>query len=275
MDKISPKIGLILNFKEVFMMVDFTFISDLENHFTKYYNILVEAKTFNDASTSTICGLTRTVAGYHMPYCNMVMGEPKGNQDTLIQEQIDFFKSHNLPFVWYVDIGATPAFKEKLESYGFKDTGIFKGVSGPLGTIAPVDSEIAIEEVQDDKTMDAFISVIGDMFNLQGADRESYKQAMKHEKIRNFVVKKEGKVVSCLSTLTDGNFISFWNGATLPEYRKQGLSTALRRYVLHNRPKNCTQGASYLMAEGMALGICEKLGYTTKWQFHAYVLTAL
>ncbi len=265
------------------MMVEFHFVdparqipersevSDLKNHFTKYYNILVEAKIVPHAAVGKTHGITRTFCGLSMPYTNMVLGVPEGNWDAAIQEQIAFFTAQKVPFVWYVDVGAQAAFKQKLIDNGFADTGMFRAISGPVDAIPPAEPDVDIEEVKDAQTLDAFAKLVCDTFGFEGADRDAYKQAMKNDAFAHFVAKKEGRVVSCLTAFIDGTHISFWNGATLAEYRKLGLSTSLRRFALHARPKGCTTGASYLMAEGMALGICEKLGFITKWQFHAFV----
>lgn len=69
--------------------------------------------------------------------------------------------------------------------------------------------------------------------------------------------------------------MSFWNGASLPEIRRQGLSTALRYFALRDAiSKGCCFGASYLMSDGLAFGICSKLGYQTKWRFNAFLAPA-
>ena len=92
------------------------------------------------------------------------------------------------------------------------------------------------------------------------------------DKLFTWAAKKDGKVVSCLTTLIDGGLVSFWNGATQEQYRRQGLSTNLRKTALnHAVTKGCHTGSSYLMAEAMALGICKSLGYQSKWQFEVYL----
>jgi GNAT superfamily N-acetyltransferase len=88
----------------------------------------------------------------------------------------------------------------------------------------------------------------------------------------HWIARKGTQVVAALSTLVDGTLVSFWNGATLPEERKKGLSTALRHLALkHAIACGCTYGASYLMSDGMALGICSKLGFQTQWRFEAFL----
>ena len=117
--------------------------------------------------------------------------------------------------------------------------------------------------------MNACNELICQCFHIEGASQEYYKKAMWGKKeLFHWAAKVDGKVVSCVTTLIDGSAASFWNGATCESFRHQGLSTALRKMALnHAISKGCHTGISYLMAEGLALGICNKLGFQTKWRF--------
>jgi predicted GNAT family acetyltransferase len=114
---------------------------------------------------------------------------------------------------------------------------------------------------------------------MESPTKETYKEIlwklMQEEENRqwyHWVARKQGQVVSAVSTMIQDGVVSFWNGASSPELRKQGLSTALRRFSLqHAKTKGACYGSSYLMSEGLAFGICSKLGYTTKWRFHAFI----
>jgi hypothetical protein len=54
--------------------------------------------------------------------------------------------------------------------------------------------------------------------------------------------------------------VSFSNGTSLPEVRKQGLSTALRRFALQHAQANGARfGSSYLMSEGLHLAYVRSL----------------
>jgi hypothetical protein len=227
-----------------------------------------------------------------VPYHNIVLGVPAivATWDKFIEEQIAYFRAHNVPFVWLVDEDvrdefnletaptAVSRFKQKLITHGLKENGIIKGVSGSLNSrAAPTTDLCQIEAVQDRASLAEFSNLVCDTRAIQGQARADYEQAMWHEcsqsppKMHHYVARKEGKVVSAISTFVDGNIISIWNLATEPVYRKQGLSTALCCYALHARPTGCTLAASYLTPSAMALGICQKLGFTTTCHFHAFV----
>lgn len=247
-------------------------MSILRRHFTLYYKLLTEAKCIPEATWTPFLGTSRYLSGMNNPHTNMVIGLPKANWDTEIQKHKAFFKQHSVPFVWYIDEKANDLFKDKLIEYGFTAEGVFQGVIGPLDkpyevpTLAP---NCTLELVQDETTLNECIQLISQVFQI---DPAQYKKAMQRPNMLfHWAAKADGKVVSCLTTLLDGGVVSFWNGATEPEHRRQGLSTALRMLALnHAIARGCHTGTSYLMAEGLALGICNKLGYKTKWRFQTF-----
>lgn len=230
----------------------------IKEHFVLLYTIL-------NATVTTSDGATNYLSHIPVPYYNAVFGTP--NNDECIQKQIAYFQKEKMPFVWYLDEGS-PA-KQKLLDHGFQDAGIFQGVMGPLHDIPA--SEIDYELVKDESALDEFTDIVCSVFEIEAkADlKRIFSQA---KNMCHWLARKDGRAVSTLSTLIDGEMVSFWNGATLPEYRKQGLSTALRHIALRDAiSKGCKTGASYLMSEGMALGICTKLGFEPKWRFHVLV----
>lgn len=237
--------------------------SILRYHFNLYYKILAK-------SWETFPGLYRCFSGMDNPQTNMVIGLPKGDWDEEIRRHSDYFAAHKVPFVWYIDEKANDFFKEKLRTSGFTEVGLFQGVIGSLDKefIAP-STDCSIELVQDAATMNDCMSLIGRIF---GVDATMYKKAMQSDpRLYHWAAKVDGKVVSCLTTLIDGGVVSFWNGATVESMRRHGFSTALRIHALnHAKAQGCHTGTSYLMAEALALGICKKLGYQSKWRFQVF-----
>jgi ribosomal protein S18 acetylase RimI-like enzyme len=121
--------------------------------------------------------------------------------------------------------------------------------------------------------MKEFASLICPVFGITGDAADQYEQALwKESKVYNWVLKKDGKVISALSTFVDGSVVSVWNVATDPAFRRQGYSNELWKEALNRAIlKGCRTSMTYLTSEGMAFGICKGLGYETKWQFHAYL----
>jgi GNAT superfamily N-acetyltransferase len=68
----------------------------------------------------------------------------------------------------------------------------------------------------------------------------------------------------------------FYNGATQPDNRGQGLNSALRRFSLrHAQARGCQIGLSYLSPKGMAFSLCRELGYQPKWFYRVFLAPGL
>ncbi len=253
----------------------------LQEHFNLFYIILSENPLVPEAAFKTINGIQRCLSGIPAPYHNAVLGCPKNNWDKCIDEQLNYFHTAKLPFVWYVDEDSSPDFKQRLLDHGFQDGGIFRGVIGFLDKPIPIPEipdDCALELVKDEAGMEEFNDLVCTVFAIAGESKDLYKKVMwsatknEHHAMFHWIARKQGKAVSAVSTMIEGEMVSFWNGASLPEIRQQGLNTALRRFALKDAmSKGCHVGSSYLMSEGMAFGICSKLGYQTKWRFNTFL----
>jgi hypothetical protein len=253
----------------------------LQKHFSTMFRVYSEARLVPSAAFETDNGMERFLSGVASPFFNGVIGCPLANDwDKRIDEQLAYFNKANVPFVWYLDEESSPEFKQKLIERGFQDGGIFRGVIGSLDKPIPnpeVSDDYILESVQDEATMDEFNELVCSTFGVQGVNKELYKKILwngtksKQRPMFHWIARKQGKIVSALTTFIEGDMVSFWNGASLPEVRCQGVSTALRRFALQAAvSRGCRIGASYLMSEGMALGICSKLGYEPKWRFNVF-----
>jgi hypothetical protein len=256
----------------------------LKKQFKNLYHLLVDYQYVPHAHYENAGSLERYFSGLPTVNFNAVIGWLKNpaDYDARIAEELQFFGS--TPFFWYVEEDASPEFKEALKKHGFVDAGIFRGVIGPLDVpiaSTPTAEDCVLESVENESAMEEFNDLVCKVFALESTTKEAYKELLwnlTQEKDRqwyHWVARKQGKVVSAVSTMIQDGIVSFWNGASEPELRKQGLSTALRRYSLQHAMANGAHfGSSYLMSEGLAFGICSKLGYTTKWRFHAFVSPA-
>ena len=91
-------------------------------------------------------------------------------------------------------------------------------------------------------------------------------------RFRHYILYFKDEPVSVLTLQVDGPLASFWNGATLPNFRRKGFSTILRAHALNEAKKEeCKYIISYLMEKAMAKGVCEKLGLKTAWVFYPYI----
>jgi hypothetical protein len=258
-------------------------LETLKKHFLLFYQMISEFKLVPQAQFKKINTVYRSMTGIPYPYNNSMMGIPdsKCDWDQFIAQQLDYFKKLNIPFVWYVEENSNPEFLDKLNSYNFKDVGVFQGVIGSLDYSIPnpkVSDEYKLERVDNEVALEEFNELVCNTFAIHGVSKEMYKKVlwktMQGDKptMSHWIARKGVKVVSAVSTLIKDELVSFWNGATVPELRRNGLSSALRGLALKDaQSKGCQTGASYLMSEGLALGICKKLGYKSKWHFHCFV----
>lgn len=268
--------------EHVYQLSDDQQLQLLKKQFNFLYHLFVDHHYVPHACYEKIDSLERYFSGLPTVNFNAVIGwlkEPK-EYDVRIQEELKFFG--DIPFFWYVEESANLEFKEALKKYGFVDAGIFRGVIGPLDasvTSMPIPEDCVLEMVQDEGAMGEFSDLVCRVFGIESPTKEAYKEIVwnliqEEEKRQwyHWIVRKQGQVVSAVSTMIQEGVVSFWNGASSPEIRKQGLSTALRRFSLqHAMANGARYGSSYLMSEGLAFGICTKLGYKTKWRFHAFV----
>jgi hypothetical protein len=269
--------------EHVYQISDERQVKLLQNQFEWFYELLAERKFSPDAGVATVYGMRRYLSGMPMHNFNAVMGAPSSGTDfdACIDEQLSYFGKSKTPFIWYVNEEEGEEFKEKLRQRGFVDAGIFRGVMGELNqpvALSAIPDDCMIERVQDEAAMEEFNDLVCSVFKIEGSSKEAYKtiswEMARGEKpeLFHWMVRQQGKVVSAVSTLVKDGVISFWNGASLPELRKQGLSTALRRFAVQDGMRRGAKlGSSYLMSEGLAFGICSKLGYTTKWRFRAFL----
>jgi hypothetical protein len=255
----------------------------LKDHFYQVYEAFAGNQFVPDSGLETMDGIDRMLTGIPFPFLNWVFGYPndKINWDTAINAQRGYFNDLEMPFAWFIEEGDNPEFQNKLKEHGFQNIGILQGVIGFLNDSIsdPVLPEgCTLEAVETEAGMDEYMDLLAATFSFDAKTQECMKIACwnatktSDPNMVHFAIRKEGKVVSIVSALISGNCVSLWNGASAPELRKQGLSTALCCVALkYAVSQGCQIGMSYLMTDAMAAGISTKLGGSTKWRLQAYL----
>ncbi len=254
----------------------------LKEHFSFSYSVLAECHVVPDAALEQIEEIYRCYSGIPECYNNAVWGVPhKKHEEDCVEEQLEFFKSKNRPFLWFLDKDSNPRLEKALLAHDFQDGGVFQGVIGSLENrefSCEVPEGITLELVEDEASLDAFYEVLSYTFCMQAESKKLYKEALwkltdpDNRKMYHWLARKNGEAVATLSTLIENDIVSIWNGAALPEVRLQGVSTALLYFALKDAlSKGCHTGASYIMTPGLAHAVCQKLGFETKWRFQVYI----
>jgi GNAT superfamily N-acetyltransferase len=255
----------------------------LKNHFALYYQLLAKSGFHLHSSYETEEGVERARSGIPFSSHNAVLNYPKENSnwDECIHKQLQFFQVAKTPFVWYIDEGVDSSLQEKLRSHGFQDGGVYQGMIGYLTSPLPlpgIPDGWSLDLVKNESDMDAFQEIISKAFSFDKKVSDLYRKAMwmgaesDSPKMYHWIARHDGKPVSILTTMIVGEEVSFWNAASLPEYRRQGFSSALRRFALRDAfSRGCRVGMSYLFSDHLALGICRQLGYEIRWRFRIFI----
>lgn len=232
----------------------------LKQHLVELFTALCDLKLTPQAQVGP--GLFCT--GIPTPCLNVAIGAA--------EKPSAFF--NGAPFTWYVDEGQQG---EEVCGSGFQDLGVYRGVIGALDPArfqCSLPAGAACEPIASIEALQEFMEIIGPIFHITGLAAELYKQSLwklyEQGKMQHWLIRIDGIAVSAVSTFISREIVSFWNGATLPQLRRQGISTAIRSIALKNAvDSGCRVGISYLMADALAYGICKKLGYETHWHYRA------
>lgn len=254
----------------------------LQGHFEQFYRFLADNKFIPNASFIEVKrNVQRCLSGIPVSYNNAVFGRPETDWDSCIENQLRYFNEAQMPFVWFLDEEVSPNFKQKLLDRSFHNEGVYRGVIGILDKeilTAEIPEGYEFKLVTDEETMKEFNEVVCMTFGIDKVGKEAYDQflwnASKNpiNQMYHWVARKDGKVVSTLSTYIDKDVVSYWNAAPRLECRRQGINTALLHFALRDAiAKGCHIGTSYLMSDGLAFAICSKLGYQTMWRFNVFV----
>lgn len=255
----------------------------LRYHFNYGYRLYSDAKSVPNAGIEMVNDVHRCLSGIPYPFLNAVLdcADWKGNWDDCITQQMKYFKKAKMPFVWFVDENTNQPLEQALLRRGFIFSGVFQGVVGvldkPLSQF-PRPKGYTFERAEGAKAIGEFNELICEIFGVKSPSKEMFHNILqvdsqkKVPEMYHWIARKEGRVVSAVTTLIKDQIVSFWNVATVPELRRQGLSTTLHCLALDDAvQKGCRIGTSYLMSEALAFGICQKLGYETKWRFNTFL----
>jgi GNAT superfamily N-acetyltransferase len=196
--------------------------------------------------------------------------------DREIERAIAFFSAKKLPFIWW-----TAA--KVLETKGFQFGGALTGIALEISQGIPVKPEtsknLIIKMVQSEAEMAIFAKLSADICGIDP-------NAIEQWRVVNASALAQGKQVHFLAywdatpigtvTLASGDFTAgIWALATLPEYRKHGVATALVHAALSEAKKrHHNQVMAILMPKGLAWGLFTKLGFKKVCNFDFYVYGA-
>jgi len=138
--------------------------------------------------------------------------------------------------------------------------------------LTPCPENITIEQVTKPEQAYAYGKMLSEIFhlpNLQNPMTEWVINQYESSKpvCLNYMAKIDGKLAGTSALAIDRSFSAFnagglYNGGVLPEFRHQGIGTAMANHRLHMaREMGLEYLSILLMSDAMAKGYCERLGF--------------
>jgi len=130
---------------------------------------------------------------------------------------------------------------------------------------------ISICMVENGRDLTDWISPIKIAFAMNEKTAFHYQRSLEsvHKQFKHFMAKREGRVVAVASLFLNSEIAGLYNLAVLPEYRKQGIGTALHYARLSEAKKMGYQYAT-LQATPMAAALDASLGFETHSEISIY-----
>lgn len=191
------------------------------------------------------------------------------------EEEIDsviaYFSSKSLPFMWWSSA-------KILETKGFQYGGILTGIAIDISQGVPSSeiSNVKIQIVNSDSEIESFTHLAGNAFamNPKAIDQWVALNAslMKKDEQVHFMAYINETPVGTASLSVAPSSAGIWNLATLPEYRKHGIGSALVHAALTEaKRRHHHQVMAILMPKGMAWGLFTKMGFKEVCEFPFYI----
>lgn len=131
--------------------------------------------------------------------------------------------------------------------------------------------EITISIVENGKDLSHWIAPLKVAFTMNDSTALRYQHCLEHVhgQFIHFIAKKNGTIVAAASLFLHEEIAGLYNLAVLPEYRKQGIGTALH-YARLNEAKNRGYKYATLQATPMAAALDSSLGFETHSELSIY-----
>lgn len=248
----------------VFLFADDSLIETVKKGNTEFFKLgsiassLPNTGAFQEGETFTY------VSGINYPLWNGVISE-KNPTPSEMAEKIAYFENLKLPFAWWTETN--------LESYGFIYAGTLTGISLDISKNLPKDPNSShIVQKMVDPTDHNLSKLVVEVFGMKNECIEELHSSVSGsmKDMVHFIAYKEGKAVGS-ATLHAGETAGIWNLTTLPEYRRQGVATALvYEAIKEAKARSYMSVMALLMPKGMAWGVFERLGFKSVCLFPFY-----
>ncbi|HLO87229.1 MAG TPA: GNAT family N-acetyltransferase [Nostocaceae cyanobacterium] len=260
-------------------------IPALQNNLWRYftnYSRVPKGEFFSDSY------LTRFFTGISYPLLNGVFNAqlPLEKIDTIIEETLDYFRTKQVPMVWWVGTETQPSDLGKyLEAQGLSCVDKMPVMAMDLSTlpqeqVLPQDlamaqrPPLAIAQVQDSTTLEHLAHIAGVSFEIPSAIITEFYElelslGLKSKEYIRFIAYWQGSPVATSALYLDEQVAGIYLVATVPEARGKGVATALVSATLQHA-RQLGYHIATLQASKMGVNVYRRLGFQEFYRVHLY-----
>ena len=225
----------------------------------------------------------RFVSGIEYPLCNDVFRARLAGSDPdgKIEEVMEPVRSRGLPMLWWVAPSSEPHdLGARLERAGFACDEEVSCMAGELSAITAgfeTPHAVKVERVSDERSLDAWIAVFSEGFELPGFVAEFFRRCMlaaglgPGSQMRHYIASHRGRPAGCLSVTLAAGVAGLYNATTLEEMRGRHIGLAMSAVAACEAAES---GYRVAVAQAMPMGVllCRRLGFKEFYMMSPYVL---
>ena len=225
-----------------------------------------------EAQTKQTNGSIQYFTGSDYPLLNGVFADKNIGEDYQhhFTKMTEYFSSKKVPYIWWWahQSNIPETVKQELDSQGFQFIGNYYGISIDLNDMQPVvhSDKITVKKVSTEEEYKTYLNVLSEVMQLSDSVTQDFAELFSsygaNGKFQHYLGYYDGTPASTLTTFTVDTTVGCYCGTTLSAFQKQGLCTAVATYALMEaKQQGCEYAVAQLMADAMAKGLTEKIGF--------------
>ncbi|MFA8450929.1 MAG: GNAT family N-acetyltransferase [Bacteroidales bacterium] len=170
-------------------------------------------------------------------------------------------------------------YKNIFDKYGYLCGGVYTGVMKNLNTqlnTPNINPDIKIKKITQAEEYKSYIDIITIGFGLNNEVKKEFEKKLDilNEKLNltHYLAFFNNKPCSVATSFYHNKTVGLYNAATLPEYRKKGVFTAIMNIALSNaQNKGCNYAVAQLMGKKQASGLVNTFDFEEVAYFTPYI----
>ncbi len=249
-------------------------IAKIQDNFERTFKLMASEVFSTDHSTGIL-------SEFESPYFNSILKtkDIENNYEIEIENVLSKYRNKKPHLCWFIN---DTSIQKKLDTHltkaGFVKHDGFNGMALDLAqynihnVIVPHNVEII--EITNPEQLDDWAKPLSISFGFSENDSKLickiFKQLIDSQDIKHYIAYSDGKPIGSASVFFTGDTAGLYNLAVLPEYRNQGIGSALQQTRL-NLAKNRQCSTAIMQAVDISAKLGEKLGFVRYNEYHTYV----